>query len=60
LTKAGLALSVADDGRWHQTATPQQGRGNGIALMNAMVDTVEITSTGQGTIVEMRKELNRQ
>ena len=59
-TKAGgLALCVTDDGRWHQTETPRMGRGNGIALMNALVDTVEITSTGQGTTVEMRKELNR-
>jgi anti-sigma regulatory factor (Ser/Thr protein kinase) len=58
LTKAGLALSIADDGRWHQSDTPQLGRGNGIALMNALVDAVEITSTGRGTTVEMRKELN--
>jgi anti-sigma regulatory factor (Ser/Thr protein kinase) len=58
LTKAGLALSVADDGLWHQTSTRQQGRGNGIALMNALVDHVDITSTGQGTTVEMRKELD--
>jgi anti-sigma regulatory factor (Ser/Thr protein kinase) len=58
LTKQGLALSVADDGRWHQASTPEGNRGHGIALMNAMVDAVEITSTGQGTTVEMLKELH--
>jgi anti-sigma regulatory factor (Ser/Thr protein kinase) len=61
LTKAGLALSVADDGCWHQAApAARQGRGNGIALMNALVDHVEITSTGQGTKVEMLKGLLRR
>jgi PAS domain S-box-containing protein len=58
LTKAGLALTVADDGHWHEPSASQANRGHGIALMNALVDTVEITSTGHGTTVDMLKELH--
>jgi PAS domain S-box-containing protein len=58
LTKAGLALTVADDGHWHEPSGSQANRGHGIALMNALVDTVEITSTGHGTTVDMLKELH--
>jgi PAS domain S-box-containing protein len=58
LTKAGLALTVADDGHWHEPSASQANRGHGIALMNALVDTVEITATGHGTTVDMLKELH--
>jgi PAS domain S-box-containing protein len=58
LTKAGLALTVADDGHWHEPSGSGNHRGYGIALMNALVDNVEITSTGHGTTVDMLKELH--
>ncbi|HZQ31678.1 MAG TPA: SpoIIE family protein phosphatase [Mycobacterium sp.] len=58
LTKRGLALAVTDDGQWHQSSRATADRGHGIALMNALVDSVEITATGQGTTVEMLKELH--
>jgi anti-sigma regulatory factor (Ser/Thr protein kinase) len=55
-TDTGLALTVKDNGRWH-TPRPQGQRGHGSRLMKALVDTVTITPTPQGTTVEMRKEL---
>jgi anti-sigma regulatory factor (Ser/Thr protein kinase) len=59
-TTIGLALTVKDNGRWH---TPQRSerstqRGHGSRLMSALVDTVTITPTPQGTTVEMHKELH--
>ena len=56
LTKEGLALTVTDDGSWLEPSC-EANRGHGIALMKALVDTVEITSTGNGTTVDMLKEL---
>lgn len=58
LTNAGLALTVADDGHWHEPSGSGAHRGHGIALMNALVDAVEITSTGRGTTVDMMKDLH--
>jgi anti-sigma regulatory factor (Ser/Thr protein kinase) len=57
-TNTGLALTVKDNGRWHAPprGAPTQ-RGHGSRLMSALVDTVTITPTPQGTTVEMRKEL---
>jgi anti-sigma regulatory factor (Ser/Thr protein kinase) len=58
-TDTGLALTVKDNGRWH--ALPPDARtrrGHGSRLMRALVDTVTITPTPQGTTVEMRKELH--
>lgn len=52
-----LQLSVSDDGRWKPPAASQGHRGHGIALMNALVDSVELTTDTGGTTVTMRKEL---
>ena len=58
-TSTGLALTVADNGHWHApTSTVPGQRGHGSRLMRALVDTVTITPTPQGTTVEMRKELH--
>jgi anti-sigma regulatory factor (Ser/Thr protein kinase) len=56
-TDTGLALTVKDNGRWHAPRRSAQ-RGHGSRLMSALVDTVTITPTPQGTTVEMRKELH--
>ena len=56
-TTTGLALTVKDNGRWHAPRKSAQ-RGHGNRLMHALVDTVTITPTPQGTTVEMRKELH--
>jgi anti-sigma regulatory factor (Ser/Thr protein kinase) len=59
-TTTGLALTVKDNGRWHAPRTSERSaqRGHGSRLMNALVDTVTVTPTPQGTTVEMRKELH--
>ena len=56
-TNTGLALTVKDNGHWHAPRRSAQ-RGPGSRLMSALVDTVTITPTPQGTTVEMRKELH--
>jgi anti-sigma regulatory factor (Ser/Thr protein kinase) len=62
-TTTGLALTVKDNGRWHAPLKSQRSgrsaqRGHGSRLMSALVDTVTVTPTSQGTTVEMRKELH--
>ena len=58
-TATGLALTIKDNGRWHLPASNAPGqRGHGSRLMRALVDTVTITPTPQGTTVEVRKELD--
>jgi anti-sigma regulatory factor (Ser/Thr protein kinase) len=59
-TTTGLALTVKDNGRWQAPPRSERSaqRGHGSRLMNALVDTVTITPTPQGTTVEMRKELH--
>jgi anti-sigma regulatory factor (Ser/Thr protein kinase) len=56
-TTTGLALTVKDNGRWHAPRRSAQ-RGYGSRLISALVDTVTITPTPQGTTVEMCKELH--
>ena len=57
-TKTGLALTVKDNGRWHAPSLSAPGqRGHGRKLMSALVDTLTITPSPQGTTVEMHKEL---
>lgn len=53
-----LLLTVSDDGRWKPaTETPQGHRGHGMHLINALVDSVDLTATAGGTTVQMLKEL---
>jgi anti-sigma regulatory factor (Ser/Thr protein kinase) len=59
-TNTGLALTIRDNGRWAaQRSTAPGERGHGSRLMRALVDTVLITPSPQGTTVEMHKELRR-
>lgn len=59
-TDTGLALTVRDNGRWHAPSPGSRDqRGHGSRLMKALVDTVTITPSPQGTTVEMRKEFRR-
>ena len=59
-TTTGLALTVKDNGHWHVPRKSDRSaqRGHGGRLMSALVDTVTVTPTPQGTTVEMRKELH--
>lgn len=52
-----LLLTVSDDGRWKPVTEPQGYRGHGMHLINALVDSVELTATAGGTTVQMLKEL---
>lgn len=58
-TNTGLALTIRDNGRWYARPSAAPGdRGHGSRLMRALVDTVTITPSPQGTTVEMHKELH--
>jgi anti-sigma regulatory factor (Ser/Thr protein kinase) len=52
-----LLLTVTDDGRWRPATEPHGHRGHGMNLINALVDSVELTATDGGTTVQMLKEL---
>jgi anti-sigma regulatory factor (Ser/Thr protein kinase) len=52
-----LLLTVSDNGSWKSATGRQQYRGHGMHLMNALVDSVELTATSGGTTVHMLKEL---
>lgn len=56
-TRNRLSLSVSDNGRWKPAAVAQSHRGHGMHLINALVDSVELTTTPEGTTVDMTKEL---
>lgn len=57
-TAAGLEVTVKDNGRWRAPPNRPGTRGHGSKLMTALVDTITITPTPNGTTVEMRKELH--
>ena len=52
-----LQLAVSDDGRWKPATASKGHRGHGMQLMNALVDSVELTTTPDGTTVAMLKEV---
>src|SRR4051812_6415374 len=58
-TNSGLALTIRGNGCWDARPSIGSGeRGHGNRLMRALVDTVTITPSRQGTTVEMHKELH--
>jgi anti-sigma regulatory factor (Ser/Thr protein kinase) len=57
-TETGLTVTIKDNGRWRAPPNRPGTRGHGSKLMTALVDTVTITPTPDGTTVEMRKELH--
>jgi anti-sigma regulatory factor (Ser/Thr protein kinase) len=58
-----LALTVSDNGRWKDNGSRRSDaesrafRGHGMHLINALVDSVELTANADGTTVQMLKEL---
>ncbi len=52
-----LRFTVSDNGSWKPPAESTGHRGHGIRLMKALVDGVDVTTTAEGTTVEMLKEL---
>lgn len=54
-----LLVSVSDNGLWKPAAESPGHRGHGIHLMNALMNSVQLTKTQQGTTVTMVKEVPR-
>jgi PAS domain S-box-containing protein len=55
---AGVVLEVHDSGEWVERPDgPLPFRGHGMPLMEALMDSVEITHSGQGTSVRLRRRL---
>lgn len=52
-----LRFTVSDNGSWKTPTASNGHRGHGIRLMNALVDGVNVSTTAEGTTVEMLKEL---
>jgi serine phosphatase RsbU (regulator of sigma subunit)/anti-sigma regulatory factor (Ser/Thr protein kinase) len=50
-----VRVTVRDEGRWRESKP--YGRGRGLAIMRALMDSVEITSTTDGTTVTVTKRL---
>ena len=54
-----LDLEVSDNGRWKPVEPAAGYRGHGLKLIEALVDSSAVTTTQDGTTVNMRKELSR-
>jgi anti-sigma regulatory factor (Ser/Thr protein kinase) len=52
-----LRLTVTDTGVWKPVPASSGHRGHGIHLINALVDSAELTTTPEGTTVAMVKDL---
>jgi serine phosphatase RsbU (regulator of sigma subunit)/anti-sigma regulatory factor (Ser/Thr protein kinase) len=50
-----VRISVCDRGRWRDSSP--YGRGRGLAIMRALVDSLEIDREGEGTTVNLTKRL---
>jgi len=50
-----VVLIVRDDGRWSEVRS--RGRGRGLKLMEAMMDSVQLSFSSEGTIVVLRRTL---
>jgi anti-sigma regulatory factor (Ser/Thr protein kinase) len=57
ITGSRLRLTVSDDGVWKPPPASSGHRGHGIPLINALVDSADLTTTPEGTTVAMVKEL---
>jgi PAS domain S-box-containing protein len=55
LREADVEITVSDHGRWRPPREGDQGRG--LALMRALMDTVEVSPSPQGTKVRLRRAL---
>ena len=58
LTGNQLRLTVSDTGVWKPAPESPGHRGHGLPLINALVDSVELNTTAEGTTVAMLKELH--
>jgi anti-sigma regulatory factor (Ser/Thr protein kinase) len=56
---ATLVIEVRDDGSWLPPTGTDITRGRGLAIMRAVMDDVDVTSTDGGTVVRMSRRLRR-
>ena len=52
-----VVIIVRDLGRW--TEVQSRGRGRGLKVMEALMDSVQLSFSAEGTVVVMRRELGR-
>lgn len=52
-----MRFTVSDNGSWKTPTESSTHRGHGIRLMKALLDDVAVTTTADGTTIEMLKEL---
>jgi PAS domain S-box-containing protein len=58
LDEAGVLVEVRDTGAWVERPNgPLPHRGHGLPIMNALVDSVEISRSKEGTSVRLRRRL---
>lgn len=57
ITGNHLRVTVSDNGRWKPVQEVTGYRGHGIKLINALVDTADVTTGEHGTTVTMLKEM---
>jgi anti-sigma regulatory factor (Ser/Thr protein kinase) len=53
-------IAVKDHGSWRATGASRNGGGRGLAMMRALMDSVEVESNSHGTEIRMRRELTLQ
>jgi anti-sigma regulatory factor (Ser/Thr protein kinase) len=51
-----VVLIVRDTGRWSEVRA--RGRGRGLKLMEALMDSVQLSFSSEGTIVVLRRTLS--
>jgi anti-sigma regulatory factor (Ser/Thr protein kinase)/anti-anti-sigma regulatory factor len=54
-----VALTVTDRGRWRPPPSEPNGRGRGLIMIRASMDTAEVEATPGGTVVTMSRQLHR-
>ncbi len=57
LDGATVVLIVRDNGRWSEVRA--RGRGRGLKLMEAVMDSVQLSFSSQGTVVVLRRDLQQ-
>jgi anti-sigma regulatory factor (Ser/Thr protein kinase) len=58
LSGSTIEVTVRDHGRWRRPRGTHRGRGR--PMMEALMDSVEIDHTDEGTVVVLRRELGRE
>jgi len=56
---AGVTITVRDSGRWRDLRPGQSGRGRGLEIMRALVDTANVKQGEEGTTVTLRRNFSR-